>query len=427
MFITDFREKASLFNDSFAEQCTLLNNASTLPPFIPSTNSVLDFIAIDSLNLASILKSLNSNKAHSWDNISVRMIRICGNELVKPLELIFRSCIRNSYFPSVWKRANVVPVHKKLIKNDLRNYRPISLLPIFSKVFEKIIFNAIYSHLQSNDLLSREQSGFRPSDLCVSQLLSITHEIFSASDCNPSLEVRAVFLDISKAFDKVWHEGLLFKMEQYGINGSLLSLIKSFLNNRKQRVVLNGQCSDWKEISAGVPQGSVLDPLFFLLYINDLPLGLKSNVRMFADDTSLFSIVNNPVESSQDLNHDLKLINSWAHQWKMSFNPDPSKQAVEVIFSRKKSEKYQPPITFNNLQVQSLSVHKHLGLSLDSKLNFQEHLKEKSAKANKGIGVIKKLSCYLPRKSLLTIYKMFVRPNLDYADIIYDRPNNELF
>ena len=102
---------------------------------------------------------------------------------------------------------------------------------------------------------------------------------------------------------------------------------------------------------------------------------MKSNVKMFADDTSLFSIVKNPVESSQDLNHDLNLINSWAHQWKMSFNPDPSKQAVEVIFSRKKSEQYQPPIFFNNLQVQSLSVHKHLGLSLDSKLNFQEHLK----------------------------------------------------
>ena len=187
-------------------------------------------------------------------------------------------------------------------------------------------------------------------------------------------------------------------------------MIKSFLNNRKQRVVLNGQCSDWKEISAGVPQGSVLGPLFFFLYINDLPLGLKSNVKMFADDTSLFSIVKNPVESSQDLNHDLKLINSWEHQWKMSFNPDPSKQAVEVIFSRKKSEQYQPPIFFNNLQVQSLSVHKHLGLSLDSKLNLQEHLKEKSAKANTGIGVIKKLSCYIPRKSLLTICNMFVWP-----------------
>ena len=162
----------------------------------------------------------------------------------------------------MWKRGNVVPVHKKSDRNKNENYRPISLLPIFSKVFEKLIFDDIFSYLELNNLLSQNQSGFRPGDSCVSQLLNITHEIFLAFDANPSLEVRGAFLDISKAFDKVWHDGLLFKLKQHGIHGEILSLIKIFLLDRKQRDLLNGQCSDWKEISAGVPQGSVLGTCF---------------------------------------------------------------------------------------------------------------------------------------------------------------------
>ena len=379
------------------------------------------------MTIKSLIKLLNPNKAHGWDNISIRMIQLCGDQIITPLEIIYKNCVSQSIYPTAWKRSNVVPIHKKGNKNDIKNYRPISLLPIFSKIFEKLIFNAIYNHLQINNLLASQQSGFRPVDSCVSQLLSITHEIFHAFDCNPTLEVRGVFLDISKAFDKVWHKGLLHKLEKYGLSGNLLALINNFLSDRQQRVLLNGQSSDWKNISAGVPQGSVLAPLFFLIYINDLPNGLKSNVKIFADDTSLFSIVDDPTLSHEDLNHDLNLINTWAHQWKMSFNPDPSKQAIEVIFSHKRSPPLHTSLTFNNMPVANEGVQKHLGLYLDNQLSFNHHLKEKLSKANKGIGIIKKLSWYLPRSSLVSIYTMFVRPHLDYADIIYDRPNNEVF
>ena len=142
------------------------------------------------------------------------------------------------------------------------------------------------------------------------------------------LDVRSVFLDMSKAFDKVWHEGLLFKLKQNGINGKLLNLLTSYLANRKQRVLLNGCESEWGEIESGVPQGSVLGPLLFLIYINDLEKGIKSHIIFFADDTSLFSIVEDSNTSALKLNHDLDLISKWAHQWKMSFNHDPTKQAV---------------------------------------------------------------------------------------------------
>ena len=235
-FVSDFKEKADLFNSFFSKQCTILDNDSTLPAFLPVTNTRLTTFEVHQDNIKEILKSLQTNKAHGWDNISIRMIKLCGDGLATPLCIIFNNCLRSSYYPPVWKKSNVVPVHKKDSKTLMNNYRPISLLPIFSKVFEKIIFNVLYQHLNNKGLLSSEQSGFRPGDSCVAQLISITHEIYQAFDCNPSLEVRGVFLDISKAFEIVWHKGLLFKLEQHGICGNLHSLLRIFLHNREQRV-----------------------------------------------------------------------------------------------------------------------------------------------------------------------------------------------
>ena len=149
----------------------------------------------------------------------------------------------------------------------------------------------------------------------------------------------------------MWHDGLIFKLKQNGISGSLLKLFENYLLNRKQRVVLNGTYSDYSIIESGVPQGSVLGPLLFLIYINDLEINIKSNIKFFADDTMLFSIVKDPVISANDLNHDLNIIRQWAHQWKLEFNPDPTKQATEVLFSCKKSSPKHPQLLFNGTVV----------------------------------------------------------------------------
>ena len=422
IFVMDFTEKAQIFNDYFILQCTTIDTGSTIPQNIPVNATLLTDFHVSDENILKIIRSLNPNKAHGWDEISVRMIKMCDSALVVPLKIIFMSCLRDGTFPDIWKHANVVPVHKKNEKNVKSNYRPISLLPIFGKILEKLIFDSLYSHLVSSELLNPNQSGFRPGDSTINQLISITHTIFAAFDCNPPLDVRSVYLDISKAFDRVWHDGLIYKLKRCGVSGQLLSLIKDFLKNRKQRTVLNGQSSSWGDVSAGVPQGSILGPLFFLVYINDLTADLRCNVKLFADDTSLFTIVQDSDTAASDMNHDMELISKWAHDWRMSFNPDPQKQAVELIFSKKKTETNHPEILFNNTPVMQVVEHKHLGIVLDSKLTFSSHIKVAISKARKSIGMLRFLSRYLPRNTLNELYKLYVRPHLDYGDVIYHDP-----
>ena len=217
-----------------------------------------------------------------------------------------------------------------------------------------------------------------------------------------------IFLDLSKAFDKVWHQGPLFKLESLGIRGKLLNFLEDYLSNR-------------------FPQGSIVGPLLFVIYINDLLDGLNLIAKLFADDTSLFSIVQDPNESAKFLNLDLSVISLWTYQWKMLFNPDPKKTAHEVIFSRKKNEETHTSVFYNNIEVSRTDSQKHLGLVLDNKLTFKKHVKDKLNKAYFGVGKIKRLRDILPRDSLVTIYKSFIRPHLDYRDVIYDQPNNDLF
>ena len=222
------------------------------------------------------------------------------------------------------------------------------------------------------ELLNPNQSGFRPSDSCVNQLIAIGHEIFEAFDCNPSLEVRSVFLDISKAFDKVWHEGLLYKLKSMDISGELYNLLENYLSDRFQRVLLNGQASSWRPVLAGVPQGSIRGPLLFLIY--DLPNELKSNAKLFADDTSFFTIVKDRTESANTLSNELSEISKWAYDWKMFFNPDPCKPAQEVVFSRKKKTQIHLAISRNNIQVERTSYQKHLGFYLMKNLTLNNML-----------------------------------------------------
>ena len=170
--------------------------------------------------------------------ISIRMLKICDKSICKPLELIFQSCIKHGKFPNERKMANVVPVHKKSDKQILKNYRSVSLLPIYGKVFERLLYKSLFEYFIEKDLISPNQSGFKPGDSYTNQLISITHEIYQSFD--DGFEVRGVLIDIFKAFDKIWHNGLIYKLKQNGVAGDLLDTLTNFLKARKQTVIHNG-------------------------------------------------------------------------------------------------------------------------------------------------------------------------------------------
>ena len=207
------------------------------------TQSRLSSLDFSEDEILKIIRALNIYKPRGYDDISIRMIKICDKSLTKPLIILFKNSTKSSYYPDIWKRSNIILVHKNNDKQLVNDYRTLSLLPIFGKKSEKIIFNRIYNFLLEEEVLNPNQSGFCPSDSCVNQQLAIIHEMFEAFHCNPSLEVKSVFLDISTAFDKVWHEGFLYKLKSMGISGGLYNLLENHLPGRFQRVVLNGQTS----------------------------------------------------------------------------------------------------------------------------------------------------------------------------------------
>ena len=248
------------------------------------------------------------------------MLKRVSKTVAKPLCIIFNRSLQEGIFPDKWKQGNLVPIFKKGEKSIPSNYRPVSLLSNLGKIQERIIFKHLYNHLYSNNLLYKYyQSGFRPGHSTTYQLIDIFHHICQSFDAKQ--HSRMIFCDISKAFDKVWHRGLLFKLRQNGIKGNLLTWISNYLTDRKQKVQINSATSPLLTVNAGVPQGSVLGPLLFLVYVNDIAENLLSLVRLFADDSSLFFSATNLKDIEGNINHDLAFIASWAKKCLVDFNP----------------------------------------------------------------------------------------------------------
>jgi hypothetical protein len=413
---TDNFHKANLLNDYFVSQTLLTEPSNPTFPNIPSlSHPPLQQVIITPTDVHDVLKNLNVSKASGPSGINNRILRELSVELSIPLSELFNTSLSIGHFPELWKQANVSPLFKSGDPSLAKNYRPISLLDTIGKVFEKILFKYIFNYVREHNLLSPLQSGFIPGDTTVNQLVYLLNMFSQAVDSGK--EVRVVFCDISKAFDRVWHKGLLFKLKSIGISGSLLSWFSSYLSARRQRVTLPGAQSEWKSVSAGVPQGSILGPLLFLIYINDIVTDINANIRLFADDTGLSIIVENPVIAANTLNSDLDTISRWARQWLVAYNPSKTKS---LIISRKSQKQIHPPLYMFNEEITEVEHHKHLGVFLSHNLRWSHHVDYILSKAYSRINILRKLKYTLDRHSLETIYISFIRPVLEYSDVLFD-------
>ena len=329
-------------NDFFAEQTVLNEINASLPADSPQPPYGLDSLSTTPQEVEMILKSLKLGKAAGPDSINNRILKELAFPLSFPPCDLFNFSLSSGKVPSIWKEANVTPIFKKEDPSFISNYRPISLLSTIGKVLEKIVHKNIFNFIRDHEILTTLQSGFIPGDSTVNQLVDIYNTFCKALD--EGKEVRAIFCDVSKAFDRVWHKGLLYKLQTIGISGPLLAWFKDYLDNRRQRVVLPGAVSGWTSLKAGVPQGSILGPLLFLVYINDIVEDIHSTIRLFADDTSLYIIVEDPLRAADQLNSDLAKIHLWANKWLVSFNPSKSES---IIFSRKQIKPFHPPVKMN--------------------------------------------------------------------------------
>ena len=414
--VSDPTEKANLLNNYFRDQ-TILNDNNVEVPLCPPHDviSELNSLVLNPEEVLSILKSLPTGKAVGPDGVSNRILKELAEKIHIPLTRLFNHCLSKSCVPLDWKKSNVSPVPKSDDTSLPSNYRPISLLSNIDKVFERCISKHVYNHLHVNNILTSFQSGFTPRDSTTNQLTFLYNTFSEALDSGK--EVRVVFCDISKAFDQVWHNGLLCKLKAAGITGTLLDWFKDYLADRKQRVVIPGVMSDWNDIKAGVPQGSILGPLLFLIFINDIVTDIGSNIRLFADDTSLYIIVENPDEAARCMNFDLHTIFDWACKWLVKFCPP---KTDSMLLSRKLLRPYHPPLFMSDTQIKEVAHHKHLGIYLSSDCSWHTHINYIKEKAWQRLNVMRRLKFVLDRRSLETIYTSFIRPLLEYGDMIWD-------
>ena len=398
-------EMANLLNTYFSSQAIVDDTNTQLPPN-PDIDHSLEFIAITIQDVSDVFQHLDVTKACGPDLISPRLLKEDCHILAHPYSIIFNRSLEQGYFPSSWKDANVTPIHKKEDKSLPSNYRPISLLSIAGKTMERCVHKHLYNNMVTNQLLTPLQSGFREGDSTTNQLLHPYHKICEAVD--KGKEIRAVFCDISKAFDRVWHKGLLYKLRCIGCSNRVVKWFESYLSQRRQRVVINGQSSDWVHILAGVPQGSILGPLLFLIYINDMVKHIGCSIRLFADDTSLYIIVDCPLQSAQLLNTDLQTISDWAAAWLVTFNP---LKTLSMLISRKLNPVLHPPLFMNGTMIKNTSFHKHLGLTFLNNGSWDEHVKSISEKSWSRLNLLKALKFKVSRKFLekyiLHIYVLF--------------------
>ena len=366
--------------------------------------------------LSEISNAFRSGKAAGHDRIPISIIKQSIQIIADPLAHIINLSITHGIVPDQMKIARVIPLFKAGDRSLFTNYRPISILPCFSKFLEKVVYNRLYNYLSKLEILCDNQFGFRKNHSTSLALIDLYEKISLALDRNE--HAVGVFLDLSKAFDTVDHNILLDKLEHYGIRGVALDWVRSYLSNRLQFVQFNGQCSSPQTICCGVPQGSILGPLFFLLYINDLNnVSTLVELILFADDTNLFMSHKDPVYLAASLNSELNKLSTWFKANKLSLN---LKKTNFMLF-KPRQKKYHFPlqICINEQRIEQVKETAFLGVVLDEHLSWKLHISQVARKISKSIGVINRARFFLPKPCLKTLYYCLVYPYLHYCIIVW--------
>ena len=416
--VTDSREQANILNRWY---CSVFTREDT--SHVPEARDVfegseqLEEVEITREKVRKKLLTLKPKSAPGPDKISPAVLQSMADILSEPLSRIFSKCQQEGFVPRDWKLANVTPIFKKGSKSDPGNYRPVSLTCVICKVMESLIKDAIVEHLARNNLIRSSQHGFTAGRSCLTNLLEYMEELTSLVD--EGFAVDMFYLDFSKAFDLVPHKRLLVKLRGLGIQGKVASWVEEWLTDRKQRVVLNGEVSDWGEILSGVVQGSVLGPILFLCFINDLDMAVdmvmesggeeKSTIiKKFADDTKWGSVVES-AEDRANFQTGLDALQQWADTWQMSYNVDK----CHILHVGKKNKKYEYRLGGRNLE--ATSWEKDVGVIISDDLKPSLQCARAATKANQVLGQISRGVCYRDKDTFLRLYKTYVRPHLEYC------------
>ena len=373
--------------------------------------STIDDIVLSSNDIQYELSKLNISKSQGPDNVHPKLLKSLSSNLsfVTAIYKLFTECAKTNVIPEQWKVAHVTSLFKKGSKKDPLNYRPVSLTCILCKVYEKFVRRHIMSHIEQH--LSDRQHGFVERKSCLSNLLETVETIIDL--LGEGAPVDVFYFDFSKAFDSVPHHRLLVKLESMGITGNTLNIVSDFLTGRSFRTYVGGVLSLSRAVLSGVPQGTVLGPLLFVIFINDLPEYIKEATRLFADDLKAIVNANYPGKTDSML-RDLE---SWEETWLLKFNPSKCK-VMHLDFNNNPRQQY----TFNNVTLDSINIEKDLGVLTTDKLSWQQQIKGCISKANQMISWVTRNMILRDQHVMRDVYRSIVRPHLEYCTQLWSPP-----
>ena len=356
--------------------------------------------------VARKIKAMKDNKSPGVDGIPPKLLMETVDQISIPLARVFNLSLKEGVVPFEWKEANIIPLFKKGSRNKSENYRPVSLTSVICKLLERLIKDHMVDFLVKHKLLNSSQHGFLKARSCLTNMLCFLEEITKWIDMGSPVDI--IYLDFQKAFDKVPHQRLLLKLKAHGIGDSITDWIEQWLTDRRQRVVVDGEVSNWKSVLSGVPQGSVLGPILFLIYINDLDESITSNVLKFADDTKLFRKVNTDGDK-QHLQNDLDRLVKWSEKWQMLFNFGKCKCLHTGHGNLNVNYKMGATVLGTTVK------EKDLGVTISADMKVSEQCGIAASKGNQILGLIRRNITYKGKKLIIPLYKAIVRPHLEYC------------